>query len=199
MWKYVLKRLILVIFTAFIVLSLTFILYKTLPFDIPLASGKTGMSAYLNTQYQLGYVIRSTERLSGYGDILGGAGFQLGGSGPFYYYYARPIMEQYFSWIGNIVLRFDWGVSSTLYPNQSAMGVIISKLPVTIELNVIAIVIALPLGIIIGIVAALNKDKPIDHFISTMIMIIIALPSFVTILYAILIFEIGRASCRERV
>ena len=53
------------------------------------------------------------------------------------------------------------------------MGIIVKKLPVTIELNLISIVISLPLGIIIGIIAALNKDKPIDHVINTLIMIII--------------------------
>ncbi len=188
MWKYVIKRLVLVVFTAFIVLSLTFILYKTLPLDIPLASGKQGISAYLNTQVQLGYAVRFTEKQVGLGDILGGSGYQLGGAGPYYYYYARPVMDQYFAWIGNILTKWDWGVSSTVYPNQSAMGVIISKLPVTVEINIISILISVPLGIIIGIVAALNKGKPIDNFISTLIMIIIALPSFVTILYAILIF-----------
>ncbi len=189
MVKYVIKRLILALFTAFIVLSLTFILYKTLPLDLPLAAGKTAVATYLGNQYNLGYVVRFTEPHPELGTLLGGTGYEIGKTGTFYYYYSKPVMEQYFSWIGNVITKWDWGTSSTLYPNQSAMGIIISKLPVTIEINIISIIIALPLGIIIGIVAALNKDKPIDHVINTLIMIIIALPSFITILYLILFFS----------
>lgn len=188
MWKYVLKRLVLVVFTAFIVLSLAFILYKSLPLDIPLAGGRTAVSAYLAKQYQLGYVIRFTSPQEGMGPLLGNMGFEIGKSGTFYYYYSRPILEQYFNWIGNVLIRWDWGVSSTLYANQSAMGIIVSKLPVTVEINLISILISLPLGILFGIIAALNKDKVIDNIISTLVMIVIALPSFITILYAILIF-----------
>jgi oligopeptide transport system permease protein len=188
MWKYVIKRLVLVFFTAFIVLSITFLLYKSLPLDVPLAGGNDGVNAFLTKQFSLGYVIRFTEETAGYGNLLGGKGYQIGGTGPYYYYYTRPIMEQYFNWIGNVFTRWDWGVSSNLYLNQSAMGVIVSKLPVTVEINIIAILIALPLGIVFGIIAALNKDKPVDNVISTVVMIEIALPSFVTILYAILIF-----------
>jgi len=189
MFKYVIKRLVLALFTAFIVLSLTFILYKTLPLDLPLAGGKSAVSTYLGNQFNMGYVYRFTEPHPELGTLLGGTGYEIGKSGTFYYYYSKPVMEQYFSWIGNILTRWDWGTSSTLYPNQSAMGIIISKLPVTIEINIISILIALPLGILIGIVAALNKDKPIDHVINTLIMIIIALPSFITILYLILFFS----------
>ena len=188
MLKYVLKRLILVLFTAFIVLSLTFFLYKSLPLDIPLAGGKDAAATYLHNQYILGYVIRFNEAHPEYGELLGGRGFEIGNTGQLYYYYSRPIIEQYFNWLKNIFTKWDWGVSSNLYPNQSAMGIIVKKLPVTIELNLISIVISLPLGIIIGIIAALNKDKPIDHVINTLIMIIIALPSFITILYLIIIF-----------
>ena len=188
MAKYIIKRLILVLFTAFIVLSLTFILYKTLPLDVPIAAGKNACADYLNKQYNLGYVLRFTEEHPELGTLLGNRGYQVGDSTTFYYYYSKPVMEQYFQWIGNILTKWDWGVSSSLYVNQPVMDVILSKLPVTIEINLISILIAVPLGILIGIVAALNKDKPIDHIINTIIMIVIALPSFITILYLILFF-----------
>ena len=135
--KYVLKRLILVLFTAFIVLSLTFFLYKSLPLDIPLAGGKDAAATYLHNQYILGYVIRFNEAHPEYGELLGGRGFEIGNTGQLYYYYSRPIIEQYFNWLKNIFTKWDWGVSSNLYPNQSAMGIIVKKLPVTIELNLI--------------------------------------------------------------
>ncbi len=187
MWKYVVKRLILVFFTAFIVLSITFLLYKSLPLDIPLAAGNEGIMSYLDTQVRLGYVIRSTERLEGFGDPLTGKGFQAGSITV--YYYLRPIMEQWASWIKNIFTAFDWGVSSQLYPNQSAMGIILNRLPVTVEINIYSLIISLPLGILFGIIAALNKGKVIDNVLNVLVMIVLAVPSFITILYAILIFS----------
>lgn len=188
MVKYVIKRLLLVLFTTFVILSLSFILYKSLPIVLPTGEPTT-IGAYLNTQYQLGYVVRFTEPQVGLGDPLGNAnGYQVGNSGVYYIYYVRPIMEQYFQWLGNILTRWDWGTSATLYINQDCMMIIMERLPVTIQLNLIATLISVPLGILIGIIAALNKDKPLDHAINVIIMIIIALPSFVTILYLMLIF-----------
>ena len=188
MVKYVIKRLVLVLFTTFIILSLSFILYKSLPIELPMGKPEQ-VSQFLNEQYILGYVVRFTEPTAGYGDPLGNVnGYQIAGAGPYYIYYVRPIFEQYFVWLSNIFTRFDWGSSATLYPNQDCMMIIMEKLPVTIELNLIATLISVPIGILIGIVAALHKDKPLDHAINIIIMVIIAIPSFITILYLMLIF-----------
>ena len=98
--------------------------------------------------------------------MLGGRGFEIGNTGQLYYYYSRPIIEQYFNWLKNIFTKWDWGVSSNLYPNQSAMGIIVKKLPVTIELNLISILISLPLGIIIGIIVVFfHLFPPILHWV----------------------------------
>lgn len=188
MVKYVIKRLVLVLFTTFIILSLSFILYKSLPIELPMGKPEQ-VSQFLNEQYILGYVVRFIEPTAGYGDPLGSVnGYQIAGAGPYYIYYVRPIFEQYFVWLSNIFTRFDWGSSATLYPNQDCMMIIMEKLPVTIELNLIATLISVPIGILIGIVAALHKDKPLDHTINIIIMVIIAIPSFITILYLMLIF-----------
>ena len=50
MWKYVLKRIGLAIVTAFIILSLTFILIKCLPFSKPLGTNDQKFSYYQITQ-----------------------------------------------------------------------------------------------------------------------------------------------------
>lgn len=186
MTKYVIKRLILVLFTTFIILSLSFILYKSLPITLPPGADANALYNYLNKQTNLGYVLKFSEAHTEYGTPL--SVVTLKDAGLTYYFYTRPIMEQYFAWMGNILTRFDWGTSASLYVNQDCLSVILSKLPVTIEINIIAVIISVPLGILIGILAALKKDKPLDHVINTIIMIIIAMPSFITILYAILIF-----------
>ena len=67
MVKYVIKRLVLVLFTTFIILSLSFILYKSLPIELPMGKPEQ-VSQFLNEQYILGYVVRFTEPTAGYGD-----------------------------------------------------------------------------------------------------------------------------------
>ena len=56
------------------------------------------------------------------------------------------------------------------------------------SINIISVVIAVPLGIILGIVAALNKNKLTDHIISTAVMVFISVPSFVIISLLLLWF-----------
>ena len=55
MWKYVLKRIGLAIVTAFIILSVTFLLMKTLPFQMPIGTNNEKFS-YFQNQLFLGYV-----------------------------------------------------------------------------------------------------------------------------------------------
>ena len=176
MVKYVIKRIILALITTFIILSLTFILVKLLPFTKPIGNDAARM-AYYDHEAFLGYVIRSSEPLTGYGtplDVIPSGKTST-------YYYQTPVMTQYFNWLGNIFTRWDWGVSVKIQPNVSASIIIGERIGVSISLNVISVVISVPLGIALGIWAALKKNKPTDHIISTLIMVFISVPSFVLI------------------
>ncbi len=64
------------------------------------------------------------------------------------------------------------------------MQIFLSKLPATILLNVYAMVFSVPLGLILGIYAALKKNKWQDHVISTGVMVFVSVPSYV---YAFLV------------
>ena len=69
MGKYVLKRIGLAFLTTFIILSLTFILIKLLPFQRPIG-GDAQQIAYFDKQYNLGYVYRLDHPVDTYGDLL---------------------------------------------------------------------------------------------------------------------------------
>ena len=56
------------------------------------------------------------------------------------------------------------------------------------KLNIISSICAVPLGIALGIIAALKKNKPTDHIISTGVMIAISIPSFILITFILLVF-----------
>ena len=63
------------------------------------------------------------------------------------YYYSVPAMTQYVRWIKNIVTEWNWGTSTTIKPNVSAMKIIGERLPNTIKLNVVSVIFSVPLGI----------------------------------------------------
>lgn len=178
MWKYILKRIGLAIVTAFIILSLTFILIALLPPD-KMPGEPAQRVAYYDGQVRLGYMYRTEEDLGiesvdtvRVGDIA-------------YYYYQVPIMQRYGSWLGNI-MRGDWGVSQRIKPNVAATEIIGERIVVSMRINIISVVISVPLGIGLGIWAAVKKNTVTDHIISTLVMIFISLPSFVLITFLML-------------
>ena len=185
MVKYVLKRMGLALITAFIILSLTFILIKLLPFQKPL--GQTSEQfAYYEKQIDLGFVEKFTFKQFALGEPLWT--YQLEGQKTTFYYYEVPVMEQYISWMRNIVTKWDWGTSTYITPNVEVVVLIAERLKTSIKLNIFSVIISVPVGILLGIWAALKKNKPTDHIISTLVMIFISVPSFVLITFLMLIF-----------
>ena len=136
MGKYVLKRLGLAILTAFIILSLTFILVKLLPFERPIG-GDTQQIAYFDKQYNLGYVYRFDHQMPQYGEYLYRSPAVKGISN---YYYMVPVMEQYLNWLKNIITKWDWGCSKTFQPNVAASVIIMSRIGYSIRLNIISVI-----------------------------------------------------------
>jgi ABC-type dipeptide/oligopeptide/nickel transport system permease component len=187
MKNHIVKRVLLIFFTAFIILSMTFILMKLLPPERP-AGFIDQQIAYYDYQVVLGYMRRIIPFFPGaesQADVLITYNNQV------YAYYYVPIIDQYFNWLANIVTRWDWGTSTAIELNVSAIEIIARRLPATMRINLIALFIAVPLGFSLGILAALKKNKPTDHVISTGVMIFISVPSFVVITLLIFFFAYG--------
>ncbi len=171
MGKYVIKRLILAFVTTFIILSITFILMKLLPFQKP--PGEAARAIYLNKQVFLGYVYTSPVKISGAREVDYFNGL---------YYYQTPILKQLFMWYKNVFVHGEWGTSTSVWPNVDAIVIIMKRLPNSIKINIWSVFVSVPIGIILGIVAALHKNKFIDNFISTVIMLLVSIPGFVLII-----------------
>ncbi len=183
MGKYILKRIILAILTAFIILSLTFILIKLLPPQRLVGSAQT-RTAYYDNEVRLGYMYSSTKELPGI-SFVDKIVYQDGST---QFYYQVPVMKQYVAWLENIVVRWDWGVSIKIEPNVSALVIIGERVLTSMKINIISVIISVPVGIALGIWAALKKNSMTDHVISTAVMIFISVPSFVLITFLMLIF-----------
>ena len=93
--------------------------------------------------------------------------------------YYLPIMEQFFLFWQRIFTSFDWGIGESMYQTQSVLEIIGQKLPATIGVNVYSLIFSIPIGIGLGIFAAVKKNKWQDHTICTLVMVFISVPSFV--------------------
>lgn len=93
--------------------------------------------------------------------------------------FGRPIIEQLWIYIKRVVLYGDFGKGLEMYKYRPVIDVFLEKLPPTIIINIYSSLFAVPIGIALGIFAALKKNKWQDHFISTGVMVLISVPSFV--------------------
>lgn len=186
MGKYILKRVLLALITVFIILSLSFILIKLLPVEKYIGKPEQRI-AYYEEQVRLGYMSSSRVEIQGETPV----DFVTDTYGKTIYYYTVPVLEQYGVWLKNIVLHWDWGVSKYIDPNVKATIVIGERLVTSMKINIISVLISVPIGILLGIWAALKKNTMTDHVISTLVMVFISLPSFVLITFLMLIFCYG--------
>ena len=95
------------------------------------------------------------------------------------YNFDKPIIVQYFLYLKNIVLDWDWGLSIKLYPNMPVWDNVAQKIPVTLYVNVYSLCISLPLGMAAGIAMALKKNSGVDYLVSFLVVIFISVPSFI--------------------
>lgn len=161
MFKYIMKRLGLMLMTFLIIMIMCFVLIKLLPIVINVSIGQDAD------------IIKAQIEARGYYD---------------------PIPVQFINYISRIFQGdFGIGVNMPEYRNQPVLDVFLEKLPPTILINIYSVLIAVPVGLGLGILAALKKNKWQDHTISTAVMIVISVPSYVYafIIQYLLCFELG--------
>jgi peptide/nickel transport system permease protein len=99
----------------------------------------------------------------------------------------RPLAVQYLSWLADFV-RGDWGISlSTASP---VMELVLGRLRNSAMLAAVAFAMYVPLGILLGLLAALRRNSALDQAISVGSLAFIGLPEFVTGVILITVFAI---------
>lgn len=86
-----------------------------------------------------------------------------------------PVPMQYLNWLGGVVTG-DFGIS--LRTNQPVLELIAQKLPVTIQLAVMAMFFAMIIGIPIGILAVVKKNTWIDYTANIVALSGLSIPNF---------------------
>jgi oligopeptide transport system permease protein len=150
MTKYVIKRIILMLFTMFVITTMCFILIRLLPRELP-------------TDKVQAEAIKARWEALGYG---------------------QPILVQYGIYLRNIFTEGDFGTSWYIQFREPALNVLTSRLLPTVMVNFSSLILSIPVGICLGIYAAIKKNKWQDSVISTGVMIFVSVPSYV---YAFLV------------
>jgi peptide/nickel transport system permease protein len=88
----------------------------------------------------------------------------------------RPLIVQYFDWVVGAA-HGDFGVSPI--SNRSATSVIIQEAPVSLEVALLALLLATLIGVPLGVMAAVWAGRPIDYLLRVIALTSLSVPVFV--------------------
>jgi peptide/nickel transport system permease protein len=151
MSAYIIRRLLLIIPTLFILTILVFLSLRFIPGDV---------IDVMQAQMQANDMSTALDR-EAMEHLLG---------------MDVPVYVQYGRWIGDILLHGTLGDS--LIAGYRIEERIIDRLPVTIELGVLAIVIGLVIALPVGIYSAIRQDTAVDYVGRTIAIVGMATPNF---------------------
>lgn len=88
----------------------------------------------------------------------------------------KPMWRQYLVWVGDIVLHGSLGQS--LWQNAPVTELIMARIPPTLELGLMAMIVALGISIPIGIYSAIRQDTASDYIARSFAILLLAIPNF---------------------
>lgn len=157
---YVIKRILLAIFTVWVVITVTFFVMHAVPGG-PFVGEKAttpAVQAAMEAKYGLD----------------------------------KPVIEQYFTYLKDIVTKFDFG-PSLKQRGREVISIIGDGMKTSAKLGVIAAAVATLIGVVLGAVAALRRNKLIDRIIMVFTTAFVSMPSFIigALLLALFSVQLG--------
>ncbi len=143
---YIVKRILLAIFTVWVVITVTFFVMHSVPGG-PFVGEKAttpAVQAAMEAKYGLD----------------------------------KPLSEQYFTYLKDIVTKFDFG-PSLKQRGRNVIDIIADGMKTSAKLGVIAAALSAAFGIVLGAVAALRRNKLIDRIIMVITTAFVSMPSFI--------------------
>ena len=150
MFKYTIKRLLQSVVTVLIVVTIVFLLMRMLPTDY-----------FFTEDHLMKFTPEQKE------EQLQAAGL------------LDPMPKQLVRYYGQL-LKFDFGESRRIQNGVDVVSVIGDKFAISMKLGCTALVISLFVGILIGIIQTLNKDRILDHVGTAYTIFVNAVPSLVS-------------------
>jgi len=102
----------------------------------------------------------------------------------------KPVPEQYFTYLKDVVTRLDFG-PSLKDRGRDVIDIIADGMKVSVELGLIAAAIATVTGVVLGAVAALRRNKIIDKVIMVITTAFVSMPSFIMGTLLLLLFALA--------
>ncbi|MCL4466331.1 MAG: ABC transporter permease [Chloroflexi bacterium] len=162
MQRYLMRRLVLAVPTLFGITLLIFLAMRVLPGD-PLSA----------LQGEGAIMVMSEEDIQAARHSLG---------------LDRSLPEQYLSWMNDIA-HLEFGHS--FWRNEPIGGIIARRGPITAEIALMAIIISWLVGIPVGIVSAIWRNKWPDTVARLFVILFVAVPSFWIALLILLVMILG--------
>ncbi|RKK05910.1 ABC transporter permease subunit [Pseudoroseomonas wenyumeiae] len=100
----------------------------------------------------------------------------------------RPLWEQYLAWLGRVLVG-DFGFSWRI--RLPVAQLILDKLPVTLQLGVMAFIVAVVIGVPMGVISAVWRDRPADWAANGIALAGISTPNFWLGIMMILLFSVN--------
>ncbi|HJC63267.1 MAG TPA: ABC transporter permease [Candidatus Blautia merdavium] len=160
MKKYILRRLLQLIPILLVITFLSFGMMRL-----------AGSDAVLQKMENTGMVVSQ--------EVLDSARAELG--------LDKPFLTQYFVWLGNL-LRGDMGTS--YISGQEVFGTFLSKLPATLLLTAVSILLTIVISIPLGVLAAVKQNRFTDYLIRTASFLGNSMPNFFVALLLMYFFSI---------
>lgn len=162
--RYLVKRLVYIVFVFFIISILMFFIYKSMPGDpVTMMLGES----------------RNSMKPEAYQALYDRTRQELG--------LDKPLVIQYLIWIGNM-LTGDFGYS-TQYKRQ-VIDVIGTPMCNTLMLNALSMIVTFVIAIPLGIATAVRKNSVFDKFVQVITIVGYSLPSFIIALLFIFAFAV---------
>jgi peptide/nickel transport system permease protein len=100
----------------------------------------------------------------------------------------RPVLVRYLDWLGDFVTG-GWGTSYTLH--EPVTGLVAGRLGNSLTLALYAFVVLVPVSLLLGVVAGVRHDTPLDRAISGLSLAFAATPEFVTGVVLLVVFSVN--------
>ena len=143
---YIFKRVLLAIFTVWVVITATFFIMHAVPGGPFVGEKATTPAAQKAMEAKYGL--------------------------------DKPLIEQYFTYLGDIVFHFDFG-PSLKQRGRMVIDIIFDGMQTSLVLGLFAAGISTLFGIILGAIAALRRNKLIDRIIMVITTAFVSMPSFI--------------------
>jgi peptide/nickel transport system permease protein len=99
----------------------------------------------------------------------------------------KPLVVRYFYWLSKAVVG-NFGISASQH--KAVSEVLAQRVPITLYLSFFSFILSVPLGILLGIIAAVNRGKKIDGVLTTFANVCSCLPQFFLSVLFLYLFSI---------